>query len=605
MRVDEPIRRGIVDRTSETGDKLVKRALADVHQDELLKHDLVKKTYGGKEFEIPYIVVETSNDETAATGRGFYAPFNPRSYECVPGIICEQDVACKLRDGTTIYSDIYRPKDQTDIPVIVEYTSYGKRPWEVPQQWQVVGTAPGLYSKYTAFECADPTFWCPAGYAVAVVDSRGAGCSEGDMYLWGEEYGEDTYDYIEWVAEQWWCNGKVTMAGNSALAMVQWCVGALNPPHLACLAPWEGCADFYREFAAPGAVLNYGQYDGIFLGTGGAGRRAEDYVAAYYKYPLFNEYWESKRPKVENIKVPVYVTAGWSHQMHLRGSLHSFCKMRTKKWLRCHREFEWVDFYSPQWNQDLKLFFDRYCKDIHNGWEVTPKVRIEVMDAYDYDYVSNRPENEFPLARTQYTKFYLNAADGSLNGEPILEEAKVTYEAKEGITYFEITFEEDTEITGFIKAHLWVEADGSDDMDVFVTLQKYNAKDEWIPTLWAGDPHPGTFGILRASHRELDEEQSTDAIPVQTHKTEQLLEAGEIVPLEIEIWPTSKIWHKGEKLRMSISGYFVKMDSWWLPERRRTRNEGTHIIHTGGQYDSFLQVPIIPPKYVSGDYIYR
>lgn len=576
-----------------------------VPQDQIVENELVKKVFGGEEFEIPYTVVKTSNAEfTGRPGHGFYAPFNQRVYECLPGILCEQDVPTKFRDGKTMYSDIYRPIGGTNLPAILCWTCYGKRPQEIGQVWQVIGVPPGTRSKFVAFESADPSFWCNQGYAVAITDSRGAGHSEGDMYMWGEEYAQDCYDYIEWLAQQWWCNGKVGMIGNSSLSIVQWFVGALNPPHLACLAPWEGMSDAYRDFLAPGGILNYGQHDAIHLGLGGEGRRQEDHVGAFYKYPLFNGYWESKRAKVEKIRVPVYATAGWCHQMHLRGALLAFRRLRCPKWLRAHREHEWRDFYMPRWEQDLKLFLDRYLKDIHNGWENTPRVRIDVMDAYEYDYQVERPENEFPLARTQYTKLYLDATNGSLSPEPANIEAKAVYNGEGGISYFEIEFQEDTELTGYLKAHLWVEADGDDDMDIFVNLQKYNNEGEFIPVLYVGQEHPGTFGMLRVSHRELDMEQTTDFQPFQTHTSEQLLKPGEIVPIELEIWPTSCIWHKGERLRMNISGHFIEK-GWWVPHARNLRNRGNHIIHTGGKYDSYLQVPVIPPRYKSGDFIYR
>ena len=577
-----------------------------VEQETFLKHEMVEKEYEGEIYSIPYLRVEKPNDRFARNvGHGYYAPFNQRTYECLPGILCEQDVSTTLRDGNKMYSDIYRPVGGENLPLLLCWTMYGKRPNDIPLQWQVAGVPPGTLSGCTAFECVDPSFWCNNGYAVAITDARGAGASEGDLNMWGEEYARDCYDYIEWVANQWWCNGKVAMLGNSSLAMVQWFVGALNPPHLACLAPWEGSADMYREFLAAGGILNYGQYDSITMGLGAFGNRQEDFVAAFYKYPLYNSYWESKRPKVEKITVPVYLTAGWSHQLHLRGCLMSFRNIKSKKWLRAHREHEWQDFYTPKWEQDLKLFLDRYCKDIHNGWENTPQVRLDIMDVYDYEYQLERPENEFPLARTQYTKMYLDASKGSISLQPVAEESTAVYDATDGVFSFEYIFDEDTELTGYFKARLWVEADGSDDMDVFVNLQKYSAEGKWLPTLWVGTTHPGTFGMLRASHRALDPEKTTDFQPYHLHSSEQLLKPGEIVPLDIEIWPHCRIWHKGEKLRVNISGHFISMGQWRIPEKRVTRNKGNHIIHTGGEYDSYIQVPVIPPRHVAGNYIYR
>ena len=82
------------------------------------------------------------------------------------------------------------------------------------------------------------------------------------------------------------------------------------------------------------------------------------------------------------------------------------------------------------------------------------------------------------------------------------------------------------------------------------------------------------------------------------------LAPGEIVPVDIEIWPTSRIWHKGQQLRVQISGRYIR-ENWFEPLIWNTDNHGRHIIHTGGKYDSYLQIPVIPPRFQDGDCIYR
>jgi putative CocE/NonD family hydrolase len=78
-------------------------------------------------------------------------------------------------------------------------------------------------------------------------DTRGTWNSTGDVTGTSDKEGEDNYDIIEYLAAQPWCNGKVSMAGNSYLAITQWFAGATNPPHLACLAPWEGFSSKYDD----------------------------------------------------------------------------------------------------------------------------------------------------------------------------------------------------------------------------------------------------------------------------------------------------------------------------------------------------------------------
>lgn len=538
----------------------------------------------------------------ASTAHGFCAKFNPRTYE-EDGIICEQDVPVTLRDGTVIYTDIYRPKGQENIPCLVSWSYYGKRPGDGMSEWQIMGVPPGTVSRMSKFESPDPGYWCHQGYAVANVDPRGVGHSEGDINMFGTQDARDGYDFIEWVAVQPWCNGKVGMSGNSCVAMTQFRVAAQVPPHLACIAPWEATTDLYRESLFEGGIpaLSFNEF---IVSSMTGPNLIDDVVEMGRKYPLLNEYWEDKIPDFKKIKIPVYACASWSH-FHLRGSFNAFRKIRsTRKWLRAHREQEWPDLYSPQNIQDLKLFFDRYLKDIHNGWEMTPRYRVEVMDAYDYDYQTNRPEKEFPLARTEYRKLYIDSKNVCLKDKPVELEDKCSYDAQEGLLNFDYQFDEDTEITGYMKLRLWVEADGHDDMDLFVNIQKTDEKGEWIPTNILGEPHPGAWGKMRVSRRELDPKLSTDYEPVQSGRTEEKLSPGEIVPVDIRIVPTSRIWHKGQKIRVQLSGRYIR-EGWFEPLSWETDNKGNHIVHAGGKYDSFLQIPVIPPRYVAGDYVYR
>src|SRR5512136_608213 len=377
-----------------------------------------KEIFNGVEIETifresrrPFAITEGMNSRMQSR---YCPPFNPRSYFPEQGIICDQDVAATLRDSTVIYCDIYRPVGQTNLPTIISWSYYGKRPAESMTEWQIMGVPPGTVSKMAKFESADPGYWCYQGYAVANVDPRGVGHSHGDIYQYGTQDGRDGYDFIEWVVTQPWSNGKAALFGNSGVCMPQWKIAAEQPPHLACIAAWEGTGDLYRESLYEGGVPALGFNNFITSSLVGPGY-IDDNVAMAEKYPLMNEYWADKIPKWEKIKVPAYVTACWQH-MHLRGSMECFRKIRsTKKWLRTHREFEWPDAYCNKYLEDLKRFYDRYLKDINNGWELTPRVRLEVMDAYEYDFQTDRPEKEFPLARTQYKKLYLDASNASMS----------------------------------------------------------------------------------------------------------------------------------------------------------------------------------------------
>lgn len=571
------------------------------------------ETFKGVEMETIYrqgkVPVDPKDENRDAGGPGMNSmgmgvcpELNPRTYECAPGIICEQDVAVKMRDGVTIYVDIYRPKDKTNIPVIISWSFYGKRPGEGMSEWQIMGVAPGTVSKLTKFESTDPLYWCYKDYAIANVDPRGVGHSEGDVNCFGTQDARDGYDFIEWVAQQPWCNGKVGMGGNSAVAMSQWRIAAECPPHLACIAPWEGTSDIYRESIFDGGIPAI-SFNEFIVGSITSENKVDDMVNMARKSPLMNAYWEDKIPDFSKIRIPVYCTACWNH-FHLRGAFQGFRKIKSKKkWMRAHREFEWPDGYNRENLAELELFFERYLKDIHNCWESTPRVRLEVMDAHEFLYAKNRPERSFPIKRTEYKKLYLDAANARLSFEPVAATSSVSYDGNTGIANFDIKFEEDTEITGYMKLHMWVEADGHDDMDMFVNIQKLDTKGEWLPVDVLGEPHPGTWGKMRVSHRSLNEDLSTDFQPIQSHLKEEKLSPGEIVPVDIEIVPISRFWHKGQSLRIQIAGRYIR-EGWFEPLTWDTDNHGKHIIHTGGEYESYLQIPVIPPKYQDGDIKY-
>jgi predicted acyl esterase len=569
---------------------------------------LVKEIYGGEEIEVIYRRAREPKSpdeagESADISAFGYAPaLNQRTYIAEPGILCEQDVPMKLRDGTTIYSDIFRPEGATNVPAIVCWSYFGKRQQE-NHEWQAMGVPPGTVSRLSKFESADPAYWCHYGYAVVNPDPRGVCRSEGDINMFGTQDGRDGYDFIEWLATQHWSNGKVGMFGNSGVGMVEYRIAAEQPPHLTCIAPWEGTGDLFRESLYEGGIPSLG-FNSFIAGSLVGSGYVDDNSAMALKYPFMNGYWKDKIPAWDKIRIPAYFTACW-HHMHLRGSFEAFRKCKSpKKWMRAHRDFEWPDTYDPQNLEDLKRFYDRYLKDIRNGWELTPRLRLDIMDAYDCDFQVRRAEKEFPLARTQYKKLYIDAGNEAMSWTPVANESSISYEGETGKAAFRVKFDWDTEITGYMSLRLWVEAKGNNDMDLFIAIRKLSAEGEWVPANVLGEPHPGAWGKMRASRRLLDPKLSSKYQPVQAHIKDEKLSPGEIVPVDIEIYPNSRMFHKGEQIEVQVSGHYIR-EGWFEPFSWETDNKGEHVIHSGGKYESYLQIPTIPPRYVAGDYVCR
>jgi len=538
----------------------------------------------------------------------FKPPLPPKDYARIEedGLVFERNVPVTMRDGVTIYVDIFRPAGplgEKDLGVLLGWSPYGKH-GKSANLWPPAGIEDGWNSKHTAFEAPDPGFWCPLGYAVCYPDPRGAWLSEGELRHNGLGEGEDCYDLIEWLGVQPWSNGKVGMTGVSYLAAVQWLVAPLNPPHLAALNPWEGFSDWYREFAYHGGIRETN-----FIPRAGGNlnwslNRTENTAANVVAHPLHDAYWESKETDFSAITQPLFTVASWSdHGLHTRGTLEAWKGATSEnKWLLVHGQKKWQHYYRPEHRELQRQFFDHFLKGTDDRVLEWPKVQIQVRTETNQGPI--RAEQEWPLARTRYRTLWLDAADGSLADDPPVGQAEKRYDpladpdSPGGRAQFDIRFDKATELTGHSKLRLWVEAEGADDMDLFVALQKLDKDGKEVPfTFYAFfDDGPLALGWLRASHRDLDEAKSKPEQPVHHHKAEERLEPGVPVPLDIEIWPTSVSFEAGEGLRVVVQGKdLYRDDPYNLAFARHDdlRNAGIHILHTGGRYDSHLLIPII------------
>ena len=532
--------------------------------------------------------------------KGKYPGCNPRTV-VESGIKCEYDVAVEMRDGVKIYVDVFRPDKEGKYPVLIAWAPYGKHGRVKYKYFPGCGVCDSDLSKFAVFEAADPVYWCAKGYSVINVDPRGSWGSEGDLTLLSEQEAMDGYDLVEWAGTQSWSNAKVGMHGVSYLAWSQWKVAALNPPHLAAINPWEGVSDFYRELAFHGGIPET-EFLAMWLpSVSFSATRVEDLLQMAKEHTLFDAYWAGKNADLSNITIPVFAVASWAdHGLHARGTIEGFKKIASKdKWLWVHGLKKWQHFYLHVRQQ--RQFFDMFLKGIDSEVKYWPKVKLEIREQF---FVGNsRGENEWPPARTQYTRLFLNAGDGGLGKSPFEEETRIRYNVddindKTQNARFEFEFEQRTELTGYMKLKLWVQAHGSDDMDLFVAIQKIDRCNEIVtfPYFSCHDDGPVALGWLRVSHRELDQEKSTSYQPYYKHKRELKLKDAEIVPVEIEIWPSGTLFEPGEKLRIVVQGsdIYTYPDEMNSIGHRSTVNRGAHVIYSGGRYDSHLLVPVIP-----------
>ena len=569
------------------------------------------------------------------------------------GMLIDWDVAITMDDGRTLRADIFRPLGAGRHPIILTYGPYAKGlafQDGYPSAWQrMVAEHPdvayGSTNQYQNWEVVDPEKWVPDGYVCVRVDSRGAGRSPGRVDPFSPRETQDFYQCIEWAGVQPWSNGKVGLNGVSYYGTNQWQVASLQPPHLAAMCVWEGGADWYRDMTHHGGILNtfFGnwfdmQVKSVQYGLGERGpvsrvtgrlvcgdETLSDAALAANRcefgddilaHPLDDAYHRARSPQWNKVTAPLLSAANWGGQgLHPRGNFEGFMRAAsTDKWLEAHGIEHWTHFYTDYGVRLQKRFFGHFLKGEANGWERQPRVQLQVRHV---DRFVERHENEWPIARTRWTRLYPQA-DGVLGQEPPTHEDTVTFDALgEGLTFLSAPVELDTEITGPLAVRLHVSS-STTDTDLFLVFRVFTPDLREVVFMGAIDPHtPIAQGWLRASHRKLDATLSTEWRPYHTHDELQPLRPNEIVPLDIELWPTSIVVPAGHRLALSVRGCdyeFAKSTGARLSnfknelrgcgpflhddprDRPKAVFDGRTSLHLGPQHPAHVLLPIIPPR---------
>ena len=526
--------------------------------------------------------------------------------------VIEKDVAVMMRDGTRLSANVFRPKTPGPHPVIMALTAYHK------------DKGPALYPKHlrsafepdfdhgrfavspwTVWEGPDPVYWVGQGYAVVTLDARGFALSGGKPGTLSMQDRDDFYDAIEWAGTQAWSNGRVGLSGVSYLAIAQWVAASGRPPHLHAIMPWEGQSDAYREVLYHGGIPSTG-FTGFWLRKMRAGANGSPLPPPFifnlaHRFPALMRRVQARPAarsgiSLPDITVPALICASWSDQgLHTRGSFEGYKQIGSQqKWLYTHGGKKWQVYYSAEALAVQTAFFDRFLKNRQNGFEQRPAVRLEVRETKTRFTV--RQAADWPLPDTRYERLYLDAAAKTLAAEPPPAAAADSYDGKTGRLFFDHVFAADTELTGNMKLKLFVSTDAGRDMDLFVTVEKRDAANR--PVHFNGmagfEKAPAAHGWLRVSQRRLDAAKSTPQQPVLAHDGAQPIRPGDVVPVEIEILPSSTLFRAGERLRLVVQGHdavrHAKMAHGYPV------NKGRHSLHAGGAFDAHLLVPVIPRR---------
>jgi uncharacterized protein len=569
------------------------------------------------------------------------------------GMCIDWDAPIAMDDGVVLRADVFRPIAEGQYPVVLSYGPYAKGlsfQEGYKGNWtRLTQAAPevlqGSSNKYQNWELIDPEKWVPDGYVCVRVDSRGAGRSPGFLDVWSPRETKDLYHCIEWAGVQPWSNGKVGINGISYYAMNQWSVAALKPPHLAALCIWEGSSDYYRELCRHGGILcdflhswhprqvasvqhGVGEHGAKSVVTGEpvAGpdtlpeselaRNCADSPGEAKQRRQFDDYYASRTATFEAIEAPLLSAANWGGMgLHTRGNFEGYLRAGSKqKWLEAHGGTHFTHFYSYYGETLQKRFFGHFLKGEDTGWDKQPRVSLNVRHPHEKFVL--RGESDWPLKRTQWTKYFLQPGNLTLSPQEPAAETTLDYATiGDGLTFRTPPMPESLEITGPVAAKLWLSSQ-TIDADIFLVLRLFDPGGKEITFIGSNDPRvPIGLGWLRASQRKLDAQKSLPYRPWHTHDEEWPVPPLAPVELDIEIWPTSIVVPPGYQLALTVRGKDYEVDGSDIalpnapypmkgvgpflhidpndrpPEIFATRN----TLHFSAGKQPYVLLPVIPP----------
>lgn len=561
-------------------------------------------------------------------------------------VAIQQGVRAKMRDGVSLVADVYRPVSGTTeekFPVLLQRTPYNRT--------EEVDTANELAAH---------------GYIVVVQDTRGRFGSGGEFYPFRNE-SADGYDTVEWAAKLDQSNGRVGMFGGSYVGATQMLAAMAAPPHLVAIFPYVTASEYYDGWTyQSGAWMQWFSSSwttGLAIDTmrrqAEATQASKDWVnalppndyavlnspqpaalAPYFRDWLTHErddsYWQQWRVSDYYSRMTVMgLHAGGWHDIFLKGSIRNYTGLQQQASSAEARAGQrlivgpWAHASTSAtgkigdvvFGKDAVMdhiatalkWFDYSLKGIKNEYASGAPVRLFIMGDNVW-----RDEQEFPLARTRYTKYYLHSTKGanSVSGDGVLSVAAPATETKDEFDYDPqnpvrtiggrlccnqsfppgpqdqrpnesrpdvLVFStppltEDTEVTGFITAELYASTSAVD-TDFTALLVDVDP---------SGYARFLTDGIVRARYRESTKERS-------------LVTPGKIYKYTIDLWATGNVFKAGHRIRLYIS-------SSNFPRFNRNLNTGEDIsgssrwvrahqtIYHDRDHPSALILPLIPRR---------
>jgi len=537
----------------------------------------------------------------------------------------EKGIAVRMRDGVRISLAVYRPDAPGRFPALFAASPYQYEMDEVP-----------AYPLFLWRETGPIEWYVGQGYAYVHADVRGAGQSDGEFEFMGLNEQQDYVELIAWIVAQAWCNGRVGGIGQSYYAMAQWLMATLNPPGLACIAPYDGLVDQYRDSNYHCGI--YCSYRSVWYtslradnqhrlaGRHGRPPMTFDLVGEIINHPLDDDFWRQRSPywRLDKIKCPVLSIGHWGKMgLHLRGNILGYEEVAAPRKLvvtgarntfEAHRMFDEVEFHA----RELKPFYDRHLKGANNGFMDSEPVKFFVRGADAW-----RAEEEWPPQATPVAYYLRQGPSGSVTSlndgalstnTPSATEAPTSYTypdwqwvngtavigadgrvdpARRVLTFTSAPLAADLEAIGPIVLKLYA-ASTAIDTQFVVKLTDQHPQDAAVHA--AGEQPaftPVSKGWLKASHREKDAARSTPQRPFYTHLNPQPLTPGEIYQFDIEVLPIAYVFKKGHRVRLELANGDSPATDGVFNHPYHPSLMGTDTIYHDGAHASALILPVM------------
>ena len=535
-----------------------------------------------------------------------------------------QIVSIKMSDGVTLRAALYLPAQPGKYPALFAASPYRFDNNGLP-----------AYPAFLWRETGPIGWYLKQGYAFVHMDVRGTGRSQGEYHFLDKREQRDLYEAIEWIAKQPWSTGKVGGAGQSYYAMVQWFMGIQNPPHLSCIAPYDGFVDAYHESSYQGGVPS------TFLGdwwnqnvrvvndtpfTGPVHHIPWDFPRESMLHNTYDAFWQ-ERSALENldkIKVPVFSIGIWSKvNLHLQGNIVGYQRATGPKKLMVTGAADVfaavADYADTDFHQKYILpFYDWCLKGQQTSYVTAPPVRYAVLGTTEIKASETWP----PADIISYKPYYLSAEhsgsvtslnDGSIAPAASTGAGETSYSYPDAawrvgvvglpggrpdpvgrvLTFTSAPLDQDLEIAGPIKLVLYA-ASTQKDTDFIVKLSEQmpqSAEDRGRGLQPAS--RNASKGWLRASHRALDPKNSTENAPWYSSTSPQPLVPGQVYKFEIAVMPTAYLFKKGSRIRLEIANGDSAITDFVFSHVYEPNKVGRDTLYHNAQYPSELLLPVV------------